>query len=206
MWVTTYVSSSVPFAGTNPSALYLSRCRPAIRAWGELLIQLQAQRSANAHRPPIEIRARSLFGWPDNAQLNFVETSARWALRIRVDPHRCAVAKKNYIDPVFSWPSWSQLTAYLTELGRDIDVVEEAISPTTHGEAFTLVDVEEVFKYVAFVDDSLINDVVDYFSASIDTYLATWTTLAERSDTDLSSGWEVIVPEDGLLEVSTDTD
>ncbi|MGH8601359.1 MAG: hypothetical protein ACREXR_00810 [Gammaproteobacteria bacterium] len=66
-------------------------------------------------------------------------------------------------------------------------MIEESILPVAHAEAFMLVEMEEVFNCVAFVSASLINDMIDYFLVSIDTCLATWATLAERPDTDLSS-------------------
>lgn len=55
----------------------------------------------------------------------------------------------------------------------------------------------------AQLTEYLIDEIVSYFSAQIDAYLETWTTLADLPDDQPPAGWEVAVPREGALEVFT---
>jgi hypothetical protein len=92
---------------------------------------------------------------------------------------------------------------YLVEGGRSAGFIEEAISPVNPGEAVIEASLEGVSSYIRSLDQSLLDEIVSYFSHAIDVYLRSWTSLADWAEADVRPGeWEVLVPVEGLLQVA----
>lgn len=202
LWVTTWLRDDVRLPLASPSDLYESRSRTTLRAWGEAVIALYAERSQKRLTPSLEIRPQSVFAWPSGGAPETLDSQGRLA-RLRVAPAGCAVARKPAIDPVFAWESWRQLLEYLVEGGRSAGFIEEAISPVNPGEAVIEASLEGVSSYIRSLDQSLLDEIVSYFSHAIDVYLRSWTSLADWAEADVRPGeWEVLVPVEGLLQVA----
>lgn len=202
LWVTTWLRDDVQLPLEDLSHLYESRTRTNLRAWGEALIALYAERTQRQLAPSLEIRPRSVFGWPAGGVPKVNDPHGR-IMRLRVIPARCAVARKAASDVLFAWGSWRQLLYHLAEGGSPASLIEEVISPVNYEEAFIAADLDGVSGYIRSLDRSLLSEIVVYFSNAIDDYLKSWTSLADWTQTDPRPGeWEVVVPEEGLLEVA----
>lgn len=201
-WVTTYIRPDIKEQLLTPKSLYGSTSCTAIRAWGDALISIRAGTCQPRLSPPAEIRPYAVFAWPQRID-DPTQPHGSLPVEVLVEPSKCAVARKDLIDPVFSWQSWQQLAEYLVEHGETIEYIEEAISPATFDEAFMRVDKNGVINYVRTLKSSLMNEMLEYFARFIEGYLASWTTLSEWDDHDHELGqWEIIVPEEAALQIS----
>ncbi len=186
--------------------LYANQKQPAIRAWGDTLLEIRSHARPAVEGPPLSIRRNAVFG-----SLRRTLTPRDWRpdgaiqVTLAVDPAHCAAARWDLVDPLYSWPSWSQLKEYLLDQGFDPKFLHEAVSPLDHAEAFMQVDSLGAAAYVESLPAAVLTAILDYFEAPIDSYLDTWRPLASASREASDGEWEVIVPRNGLVSVRTDS-
>jgi hypothetical protein len=201
-WVTTWDrGSDAAVGGDDLAGLFVERTWTSLRAWGESLLGIAAERRGTAVHPPLDMRRVGVFAAVAGHEADTVRIGR--PLRLLVDPAKCGVGRGDLLAPVFAWVSWDQLKAHLGEYGRDPDLVEEAISPASFDEAQMRVDVDRADEYVRHqLDPALLTEVVQYFRDPLRSYLESWSRLSELPSERISDGqWEIVVPREAVRRV-----
>lgn len=195
-WVTTW-SRGIDDAAVDTDDLawlFASRTWTSLRAWGESLLEIAAERQSSPIRPPLAMRRGGVFAALAGDEEDTVRIGRPF--RLLVNPAECGIGRADLLAPVLAWVSWDHLKIHLGEYGRDPDLVEEAISPTSFDEAHMRVDVERTDEYMRHqLDPALLSETVQYFIHPIQAYLDSWGPLSEFPQERADDGqWEVVVP------------
>jgi hypothetical protein len=177
--------------------------QPAVRAWGDVIIELVADRSQIRCDPPVTIRSTALFAWTTPLPPEHLSqlTAQRTRLLLEVDGSRCATARVDLIDPMFDPYNWRRLAEHLTDLGFERDYVEEEIVTVT--EPLAAMRVDGARAAVESTGADLLEGVLAYFERGVVAYLATWATLGDAPPGEVGD-WEIVVPPDAVLAVGSD--
>ena len=194
-WVTAWmggVLAGPPGSAVEIADLGTSHRWTSLSAWAQELVRLAGSTFPIAVSPSLELRVRG-FRAAISASPPGAPTSGS-RIRLLVSTRECAVARADLLSPVFAWPSWDALKAYLADYGHDPGIIEEAISPISYGEAHSRVDPDRAWQYMREdLDQDLLGEVLRYFHDPLDAYLRSWQPLS-----DLPPGapgeWEAFVP------------
>ena len=203
VWVTAWVGEGgdVVRMRDQEHLLVPADCE-AIHAWGEALILEAARRRNPDHELAQGIRTRCVLASPPNSTPELGAPTGNARLRVLED--KCGVGRESALDPVFAWPSWNELKAYLCGLGFDEAFVDESVSPTSFDEAFMQVNPDLARDYILkYLDPRFLEVILKYFADSLEGYLRSWTSLRNvPASVQHEPGWRVVVPERAVVEVS----
>jgi len=107
---------------------------PAIRVWGDVLLEIAAERSGIRTTPDLALRRRALFPWRSSApplERRRVPTG-RTQVALEVDGSSSALARHDLIDFVLDLRSWISFCARLSDDSHDAAVLAEELPPITN--------------------------------------------------------------------------
>lgn len=178
-----------------------SRSLPAIRVWGDSLLEYSANRLGIALDPPITERRNAVFAWLTGRPPSRLSVlgSPKIVRRLLVDSEECAVARIDHVDRLYQPPEWRQLKAWLLELGYEEEHIEEELVAVD--EPMLPLSVGTSNVVAELTQPALMADVATFFHPSIIQYLRSWKRLTGVTAENVGDGeWEVIVPENAILE------
>lgn len=194
MWVKAMARQPRDEAGLfSVDALMSPTSGTALAGWAEALVSEAVRRGGHPEFVSGVVRGLYPGSGPDDDDVVY----------LRVDPQLCGVGRESDLEPVFSWKAWNDLKSWLVDRGVDEDLVEEAISPTSHDEALSPMDPEHVRDYVMTVlDPGLREALVEYFRGPLEAYTSSVASFADADPGVVSEpGWCVVVPREAVLEV-----
>lgn len=173
-----------------------ARLLPAVRLWGEVLLELVAESSPHIVDPPVAIRSRSLFAWttPLPPESFAGETARRRRQQIVVVEDECAAGRIDFVHELFQPASWRGLATWLNDRGHEAELVDEALTPVTS--PFAPMVVDSARRAVESTELSLLGDVVGYFQPIAEQYLNSWGALATVDEHPYT---EVVVPRGAVI-------
>lgn len=174
--------------------------QPALRVWGDAILELRADQREMNLAPPVSTRRTALFAWVDPLPPEDLArvTAERRRVQLEVDQGRCAVARVDLIDAAFHTATWRALAEHLVDSGFDREFLEEEIVVLADPMATMLID--RGVAAVASTSHDLLQSVVGYFAPIVDPYLNSWTTFSGLQPVGGGS-WEIVIPRDALLGV-----
>lgn len=160
-------------AGTSGDAVLKPASRPAIRLWGDALLEMVAERGNLTTIPSIAIRRHALFAWRDSSLPDALAEMAvgRQRQAVMVDEERCATARLDVVGDLYSQAGWRVLLDWLVDRGYDAGVVEEELPPVVV--PFAPMRVDDADEAVRWTRPKLIDDVLEFFGPVAEDYLAT---------------------------------
>lgn len=154
--------------------------RPAVRVWGDELLELWCERTGCVADPPLALRRRAGFGWPDTQVPRGLERSHDGRLRCRVDVDAtlCAVADLRLLNPVFTEQGWRACVIDLVERGIREDLVREELAfleaPTS------AMRTERAAEAVRSTGSAVLDEVLGHFAETFAGYVGSWRRLDRR--------------------------
>ncbi|MDQ1747769.1 MAG: hypothetical protein QOD07_2032 [Frankiaceae bacterium] len=173
---------------------------PAIRVWGEVVLRLISDKHNLDLHPALEIRQGALFAWNQRTPLpSSLSESGRVQLQIEVDPTGCAIARKDFVDPLFDVSEWRALKLWLGEQGHRVDLVEEDVM--VFEAPHQKLRITDGFREATATRPEFLSDIVRYFEPDALKYLGSWRPLddvASRTD----GNWEVVISRSAIQQFS----
>lgn len=181
----------------NPSAP--PRSLPAVRLWGDVILEVVAESRREAPRPPISIRSKSIFAWPDPLPPEpFADaTAGRRRVELLVAAPECAVARIDVVHELFDPVMWRRLREWLGDRGYARDFVEEDVVPFAEPRAAMLV--EGARHAVESTSTELLGEILSYFHPVANRYLDSWVELSDIGD--VGPSMEIIIPPSAIAEI-----
>lgn len=190
MVVYTWQTPSASEAGPEP--------RAALRVWGDLVLEIVANEQQLVLDPPVTIRRDAIFALlrPDVPLAARAPTDSRPAA-LSVDAERCAVARLDLADPLFTPDVWRRFHQWLVDSYRyDPAYIEEEFLPTIA--PMTQMKANAAPELLAYTDPRLLELLVEFFSPIAIDYLQSWQALSRRTSGD-DDHLEVVVPPDAIV-------
>src|SRR2546425_1056752 len=91
------------------------RSLPAVRLWGDVILELVAEAEDMRLDPRISIRRTSVFAWPTAVPPERAAkfTAEKRRVELTIDPGLCAVARIDPVDELIDPVSWARLRDWL---------------------------------------------------------------------------------------------
>lgn len=174
------------------------RTLPAVRLWGDVILELVAESEARLLDPPIGIRRESVFAWPTPMPPEQLagSTVGRRRVELIVLADKCAAASVDAVHELLDPVSWRRLREWLIDREHDRDFIEEDVVVFTDPTASMLV--ETARRSVESTSPALLHEIVSFFRPLANRYLDTWVKLSSVDDI---RGLEVIVPGSAIVNV-----
>lgn len=175
------------------------RTLPAIRLWGDVVLELVAESQDRPFNPPVVIRRSAVFAWRAPIPPQFAASSTADRIRVELSVHTetCAAADVQHVNELFDPVAWRRLREWLVDRGHDREFVEEDVVVFEDPLAEMLV--ESARDAVQSTSSDLLDEIVAYFRPMAERYLATWSRLADSVADDRL---EVIVPVGSIAAVA----
>jgi hypothetical protein len=174
------------------------RTLPAVRLWGDVILERLAARREFQPDPPVGIRRTAIFAWTERVapQVLAGTTVGRRRVELKVSPELCAAARVDLVHELFDPVSWRALREWLVDRGQDRDFIEEDVVVFTDPMAAMLV--EGASEAVGSTSPDLLEKIITYFERIGQRYLDSWTRLTDADGHDML---EVVVPSDAIIDV-----
>jgi hypothetical protein len=180
-------------------ALDAPRTLPALRLWGDVILELVAESQGRVFEPPVAIRRTALFAWttpvPPEPAARAMPGRRRVEVSVRID--QCGAAQMGLVDELLDPASWHMLRGWLIDRGHEADFIEEDVAVFADPMAAMLV--VGARDAVLSTSPDLLDDIVSYFRPVAERYLATWSTLSTADGLDAH---EVIAPAEAIVSVT----
>lgn len=175
------------------------RTLPAIRLWGDVILELVAERERRRLEPPVALRRTAVFAWPDPLPPQNVlgDTIGKRRVRLLIASEQCAAARIALVNDLYSPTCWRRLREWLVDRGHDSDFVDEDVVVFTDPTAGMFI--ETARGAVESTSPPLLDDIVAYFRPAASAYLSTWGRLSHAPDL---HELEVIVPAHAIIEIA----
>lgn len=183
--------------GWDPSET--PRTLPAIRLWGDVILELVAESQDRLFDPAVAIRRTAVFAWTAPVPPQFAASSTADRVRVELSVHgeTCASADVELVNELFDPVAWRRLREWLIDRGHDRDFVEEDV--VVFEDPLAAMLIESARDAVLSTSTELLGEIVSYFRPIAERYLATWSRLA---DSGADERLEVIVPAGAIAAVS----
>lgn len=172
--------------------------QPVVRIWGDVLLELIAERRGMGLVPTVAIRRTAVFAWasfePPASLASFV--SARSRVELTVDASRCAAARGDLADPLLDPGIWSGIRSGLVERGFEEGELNEDVTPFVA--PMERMRVAGARAIVESTDSLLLEALLHAFEPIARPYLLSWHAFENVPDT---GAWEVVVPPEAILDV-----
>lgn len=174
--------------------------RPAVRVWGDVLLELVSERQGRVLQPAIEIRRTSLLARPSLVPLREGPMHGENCVPVEltVDPGLCAVARVDVGHELSDPIAWRRLREWLADRGHDQDYVEEELVAVT--DPGVAMFVARGRQAVESTGPGLLTAVLDFFEQSAIAYLDSWTQLTLYDDS-AEAATQIVVPPAAIQDV-----
>ena len=175
------------------------RTLPAIRLWGDVILELVAETERRRLQPPVAIRRTAVFAWPGPLPPQSVlgDTIGKRRVRLLVASDQCAAARVALVNDLYSPTGWRRLSEWLVDRGHDSDFVNEDVVVFTDPTASMFI--ETARSAVESTSPPLLDDIVTYFRPAASSYLNSWDRLSHAPNL---HELEVVVPAHGIIEIA----
>ncbi len=186
-------------SGSDP--LTPAPTQPAIRAWGDALIELIDERQERRALPPVSLRSTAVFAWTEPEPPARLAEAFRDRRRyeLRVITSACASARADLIDAVFDAATWRGAGEHLVDRGFERDYLEEELVTLTA--PMTAMHVDRARSAVESTGADLLEEILRYFTPLVVPYLESWGPFEDHEQEPSDALWDVVIPPGAIIEV-----
>jgi hypothetical protein len=192
------MTNTVVYTWGTPAASEVGpQPQTALRVWGDLVLEIVGNKQELVLDPPVTIRRDAVFALlrPDSPQAKRAPSDSQ-PVELTIDADRCAVARLDLADPLFTPDVWRRFHQWLADgYGYDPAHIEEEFLPTIAPMAQMKANAAP--ELLAYTDLRLLELLVEFFSPIAIDYLQSWQPLSRRTSDD--ERLEVVVPPDAIV-------